>query len=69
MISRVDRALAWLSSMSGTKVSHKNTILPPKSENCKKCMSFPLAAIVARDNSSLEDASELHGPSKTHEVF
>jgi len=42
----------------------KNPILPPKSENCRKCMSFPLAATVARDNSALEDASELYEPSK-----
>ena len=41
----------------------------PKSENSRKCMSLPLAATVARDNSALEDASELYDPQKTHEVF
>jgi len=30
----------------------------------RKCMSLPLAATVARDNSSLEYASELYEPSK-----
>jgi len=30
----------------------------------RKCMSLPLAAIVARDNSPLEYASELYQPSK-----
>jgi len=42
----------------------KNTILPPKSENCKKCMSLSLATAVTRDNSALEDARELYEPSK-----
>ena len=46
------------------KLWPKNPILPPKSENCRKCMSLPLASTVARDNSALEDASELYESSK-----
>ena len=32
-------------------------------------MSLPLAASVPRDNSALDDASELYEPSKDSEVF
>jgi len=46
------------------KLWPKKNILPPKSENCRKCMSLPLASTVARDNSALEDARELYEPSK-----
>ena len=63
-ISRVDRAFAWLSSMSGTKVMAQKPHFAPKSENCRKCMSLPLAATVAHDNSPLEDARELYEPLK-----
>ena len=63
-ISRVDRVLAWPSSMSGTKVMAQKPHFAQKSENCRKCMSFSLAATVARDNSALDDANELYEPSK-----
>jgi len=36
----------------------------PKSESCIKCMSFPLAATAARDNSALDDASEVIASTK-----
>jgi len=47
--------------MSGTKVMAPKPHFTPK---IRKCMSLPLAATVARDNSPLEDASELYEPSK-----
>jgi len=50
--------------MSGTKVMAQKPHFAPKSENCSKCMSLPLAATVARDDSALDDASELYEPSK-----
>ena len=63
-LSRVDIALSWPSSLSGTKVMAQKPYFAPKSENCRKCMSLPLAATVARDNLPLKDASELYEPSK-----
>jgi len=50
--------------MSGTKVIAQKKHFAPKSENCRKCISLPLAASVARDNYALDDASELYEPSK-----
>jgi len=50
--------------MSGTKVMAQKLHFAPKSEDCRKYMSLPLAATVVRDNSALEDASELNEPSK-----
>ena len=47
MISRVDRALAWPSSMSGTKVMAQKPHFTPE---ITKCMSLPLAATVTRYN-------------------
>jgi len=64
MISHVDRALAWPSSMSGTKVMAQKKHFTPKFRKIRKCMSLPLASTVARDDSALEDASELYEPSK-----
>jgi len=64
MISLVDTANAWPSSMSGTKVMAQKPHFTPKSENCRKCMSLPLAATVACNNSPLEDDNELYEPSK-----
>jgi len=50
--------------MSVTKLMAQKPHFAPKSENCRKCMSHPLAATVARDNSALDDASELYELSK-----
>jgi len=50
--------------MSGIKVMAQKPYFAPKSENCRKCMSLPLAATVACENSALDDASELYEPSK-----
>jgi len=47
--------------MSATKVMAQKKQFIPK---IRKCMSLPLAATVARDNSPLEYASELYQPSK-----
>ena len=64
MISRVNRALAWLSSMSGTKVTTQKPHFTPKFRKIRKCMSLPLAAWYNRDNSPPKDANELYVPSK-----
>jgi len=44
MISRVDRAFARPSSMSGTKVMAQTPHFTPKFRKIGKCMSLPLAA-------------------------
>jgi len=61
MIIPVYRALDWPSSMSGTKVMAQKPRCAQKSKNC---MSLPLAASAARDNSPREHARELLKPSK-----
>jgi len=60
VISRVDKALDWPSSMSGTKVMAQK---PHFTTKIRKCMSLPLGA-VARDNWLLDNANELFEPSK-----
>jgi len=47
--------------MSGTKVMAQKSRCAQKSKNC---MSLPLAADAARDNSPREHARELFAPSK-----
>jgi len=47
--------------MSGTKVMAQK---PRCAQNSKNCMSLPLAAGAARDNSPREHARELFEPSK-----
>jgi len=47
MIPCADRAIAWPSSMFGTKIMARKPRFTPK---IKKCMSLPLAATVACDN-------------------
>jgi len=65
MTSRVDRALAWPSSMSETKVMAQKSYFTPK---IRKCMSLPLAATVARDNPLVTSPQE-NPQAKTENFF
>ena len=61
MIIRVHRALIDLLTCLEPKLWPKNTVVH---KNTKNCMSLPLAAGVARDNSPREYAREVFEPSK-----
>jgi len=50
--------------MSETRVMAQKPHLTPKSENCRKSMSLPLAACADTDNSPREHDRELFEPSK-----
>jgi len=64
VVIRVYRTLDWPSSMSGTKVMPPKSHFTPKSENCRKSMSLPLAACANSDNSPREHDRELFEPLK-----
>jgi len=64
MIIRVYRVFDWPSSMSGTKVRAQKKNFTPKSENCRKSMSLPLAACADSDYSPTEHDWELFEPWK-----
>ena len=64
MIIRVYRAIDWSSYISRTRIMAQKPHSPPKSENCRKSMSLPLAACADCDNSPREYDKEPFEPSK-----